>query len=107
MPRPSARVAALLLAAGLAGGAAGAPKLASIVVDNLTFGPAPARLKVGERLRWVNRDLFRHSATADDKSFDVDLPPGGQAEIVLKRPGVFTYARKYHPGMKGRIVVSR
>ena len=107
MRRPSPAALALLALALSAGGAWAAPKLASIVVDNLMYGPAPAHLRVGDRLVWVNKDLFRHSATADDKSFDVDLQPGKQGEIVLKRPGTYSYFCKYHPGMKGRIVVGK
>ncbi len=82
-------------------------KPVSIVIDNLTYGPPPTHLRAGDRVVWVNRDLFRHSATADDKSFDVDLQPGKQAQVVLKRPGVYSYFCKFHPGMKGKLIVSR
>ena len=99
---------ALILAAPLpAVGARAAPKLVQIVIDNLAYGPAPAHLRVGDKLVWVNRDLFRHSATAVDKSFDVDLQPGKQGQIVLTKPGVYSYICKYHPGMKGKVTVTR
>ena len=97
------------LASWLCAGAAFAaqPKVAEIVLDKLAFGPAPAGLRVGDKVRWINRDIFRHSATADDHSFDVDLPPGGRGEVVLKRAGTIVYTCRYHPGMKGQLVVRR
>ena len=107
MRRPILAACALLAGPLLAGGAWTAPKLAQIVIDNLTYGPPPAHLRVGEKLVWVNHDILRHSATADDKSFDVDLQPGKQGQIVAKTPGVYSYFCKYHPGMKGKLTVTR
>jgi plastocyanin len=87
--------------------ASAASPIATIVVDKLAFGPASAPLRVGQHVRWVNRDLFQHSATATDHSSDVVLPVGGQGEIVLKRAGVISYFCRYHPGMKGRLTVKK
>jgi plastocyanin len=99
--------AALAAAVGLCAGAAQAakPRTAVIVIDQLAFGPSPAGLRVGDRVRWTNRDIFRHSATADDHSFDVDLQPRSQGETVLRHAGVIAYSCRFHPGMKGRLVV--
>lgn len=77
-----------------------------IVVDNLEFGPAPQNLRVGDVVEWRNRDIFRHSATANDKSFDVDLPPGAAGKITLKRSGTISYFCRFHPGMTGTLVVA-
>ncbi len=105
--RPLAACALILTCTLPAVGAWAAPKLAQIVIDNLTYGPAPAHLRAGETLVWVNHDILRHSATAEDKSFDVDLQPGKQGQIVAKKPGVYSYFCKYHPGMKGKLTVTR
>jgi plastocyanin len=97
------------LAAALCAPALGAAphRTLTISVDKMSFGPSPPGLRVGDRVRWINKDIFQHSATANDKSFDVDLKAGGQGEIVLKRPGVIAYACRYHPGMKGQLTVAR
>jgi plastocyanin len=84
-----------------------APGVVTIVVDKLAFGPAPRGLKVGDVVQWVNRDIFQHSATARDKSFDVELPPGGQGRTVLRRAGKIAYVCRYHPGMTGVLEVRR
>ena len=73
----------------------------------MRFGPAPAGLHVGDRIVWVNRDFLRHSATAADKSFDLDLPAGKSGAAVLRKPGAIAVACKYHPGMKLQLTVAR
>jgi plastocyanin len=82
-------------------------KVAAIVVNQLAFGPAPADLHVGDTVEWDNRDLFVHSVTANDGSFDVELPVGARGKAVLKHDGVITYYCRYHPGMKGELNVAK
>lgn len=89
----------------LASSAQAAPKVHTIVIDKMAFGPAPASVRAGDVIVWVNRDIFQHTATASDKSFDVDLPAGKQARVVVKKAGVVSYYCRYHPGMKGKVTV--
>ena len=101
------RTVLLLGALCCLGGKASGPKTATIAVDMLAFGPAPTGLRVGDTVEWVNRDIFLHSATDAAGGFDVRLPPGGRGRVVLKRPGTIDYYCRFHPGMKGRLVVAR
>lgn len=96
--RSVASVAALLL---LGAPAAAAPHSYVITMDKLKFGAFPAVVHPGDRLTWVNRDMFRHTATASDRSFDLDLPPGGRGVSVVKGKGAVTVLCRYHPGMRG------
>jgi plastocyanin len=77
-----------------------------ITIDNLAFGPAPGGLHVNDIVEWTNSDILRHTATATDGSFDVDLPAGATGRTILKRGGDVTYVCRYHPGMKGRLEVA-
>jgi plastocyanin len=97
-----ASVAALLLAASPA---AAAPRSYVAVIDKLKFGPVPAVVHKGDTIVWVNRDLFRHTATAANHSFDVDLQPGTKAATVLKSAGSIPFVCRYHPNMRGVLVV--
>lgn len=81
--------------------AAAAPHTYTIVIDKLKFGPVPAQLRRGDAIIWDNRDLFRHSATAADHSFDFDLQPRAKAKTVLRKSGAIAFLCKYHPGMRG------
>ena len=104
------RFAALALAATVAplsSGVAAAPRLHVVVIDKMRFGPLPSDIRVGDAILWVNHDLFRHSATARDGSFDVDLPAGKSGKMVVKHAGAIVFACKYHPGMPGVIKVAR
>ena len=100
-------IAALLAAAMIPVAAAPPAKTYTITLDKMKFGAPPPELHVGDAILWVNRDLFRHSATARDGGFDLDLPPARTARLVLRKPGVIAFFCKYHPGMTGRLKVSR
>ena len=89
-----------------AAASAGAAKSYTIVIDKMAFGAAPGELRVGDTIVWVNRDLFRHTATATDRSFNVDLPPGQSARTVMTRAGSVSFFCAYHPGMKGTLVIA-
>ena len=70
------------------------------------FGKAPEVIHVGDTVEWENKDIFVHSATADDKSFDVDMQPNRTARVVMRRAGTIHYICKYHPGMTSGLVVT-
>jgi plastocyanin len=76
-----------------------------IAVDDLKFAPAAATARVGDRIEWVNGDFIDHTATADDKSWEIKLPSGGKGTLALKQAGTLTYYCRYHPAMTGRIEV--
>ncbi len=82
------------------------PRVHRIGIDNLAFGPAPGGLHVNNIVEWTNSDILRHTATATDGSFDVDLPAGAKGRTILKRAGDVTYVCRFHPGMKGRLEVA-
>lgn len=98
----AATAGALLLAAPPA---AAAPATYAVVLDKMKFGPLPAALRKGDTIVWVNRDMFRHTATATNRAFDVDLPAGAKAKTVIKASGSIAFACRYHPGMRGVLKV--
>jgi plastocyanin len=93
---------ALLLVASLA---AAAPHDYPVIIEKMKFGPVPANLHKGDSIIWINRDFLRHSATAANHSFDVDLPPGAKVRTVLKSSGAIPFVCRYHPGMRGVLQV--
>src|ERR1051326_8813875 len=101
------------LVAGLAVGVAFVPGLSGakepivhrIVIGKMAFGPSPPGLHAGDTIEWVNEDIFLHSVTAEDKSFDVDIAPKATVRVVLQKPGTLRYVCKYHPGMQAQLVI--
>ena len=100
---------AVALGAALAAPAfsAPAPKVHVVEMRKMAFGPTPKGLKAGDVIEWVNADIFRHTATARDKSFNVDLAPKKRARTVLKKAGVVAFYCKFHPGMTGTLQIAR
>jgi len=96
----SAAVAGVLLA-GTA-----ASKTRTIIIENLHFDPQTLTVKSGDRITWVNKDLFPHTATADSKIFDSQgIAPNASWVFVAGKPGTYTYACAFHPTMKGTVTV--
>lgn len=95
------------LSVAYAAPAQAAPKIHTIVMNKMAYGAAPAGIRAGDVILWVNKDLFRHTATARDKSFDVDLAAGKSARMVVRKPGMISYFCRYHPGMKGQLAVAK
>ena len=87
--------------------AAPGPKVYTVTIDKMKFGALPSGLRVGDRIIWVNKDMFRHTATARDNSFNVDLAPGQRGTTRLTKAGMIALYCRYHPGMTGRLTVAK
>jgi plastocyanin len=110
----SARASAALLAcAVLAGSAVSATPQAKpgvetfvVKIEGLRFDPATLTVSSGDRIVWVNKDLFPHTVTADAKAFDSrELAPDSSWAYVTRIPGAYPYGCTYHPTMKGKLIV--
>jgi plastocyanin len=73
-----------------------------ITIAKMKFSPPPA-LHVGDVITWRNDDIFRHTATARDKSFDVDLPPKSERSMTVEKAGKVDFFCRFHPMMKGTL----
>jgi plastocyanin len=76
-----------------------------IDMKGVAFVPAQVTVHVGDTLEWVNGDIVAHTATSREGGFDVNVLTGRTGSAVAKKPGTFDYICRYHPNMKGRIVV--
>jgi plastocyanin len=62
-----------------------------------TFAPAQLDAKVGQAITVTNEDPNGvHSVTAQDKSFNVDVPPKGSVTFKVTKAGSFPYYCQYH-----------
>jgi plastocyanin len=76
-----------------------------ITIDKLVFSPAAVEAKVGDTIEWVNKDMFAHTATVKG-GWEVMIPPKKSASLTLKAAGTVDYFCRFHPNMKGRLVVT-
>jgi len=95
-----------LCAVALAG--AFLPALAAthtIVIDGTAFAPARATVQRGDRVTWVNKDPFPHTATARGTFDSGSIAAGASWTWVADRTGTFDYVCTLHPTMKAQLVV--
>ena len=108
MTAPVLNRRALLLAGGavLAGASAARAHNGTVhvTIDRLVFEPAEIEVRVGETVEWTNRDRIAHSATVKG-GWEVMIPPGKVATRVVEAGDTVDYYCRFHPNMKGRIVV--
>lgn len=96
----------VLIRAGLAIGGPATAVAANhdITIADMQFG-TPSALHVGDVITWRNDDIFEHSATARDKSFDIDLPPKSTRSMTVKQAGKVDFYCRFHPDMTGTLDV--
>lgn len=74
-----------------------------VIIDQMKYGAVPA-LKVGDEVIFVNRDMLRHTVTASNNSFNLDLMPGARGALRINSAGHAAFYCKYHPGMRGTMI---
>src|SRR5512142_3070353 len=48
----------------------------AVTIQNFAFGPASLDVAVGTTVTWTNKDSATHTVTANDASFDGQVPSG-------------------------------
>jgi len=102
-----------LLATLMNGGAQSAPsktdtslKTHTVTIENMRFNPVQLIVHRGDRIVWVNKDLFPHTATASSKAFDSgSIAANASWSFVARKAGDYAYGCSFHPTMTGRLVV--
>jgi uncharacterized membrane protein/plastocyanin len=78
-----------------------------VIIKNFRFQPAQVTVHPGEIIEFKNEDIFAHSATADDGSFDSGLiQPGNSWKLTLAKAGTIAYHCTPHPNMKATLVAT-
>src|SRR5215831_18335381 len=78
----------------------------TITIEGMAYSPARLAVHRGDRIVWVNHDLFPHTATAAGKQFDSgSIAQGAQWTFLAKKAGDYPYGCLFHPTMHGEIEV--
>ncbi len=98
-----------LSAAGPAAGALQKPAKAqthTVTIDASSFQPNFLAVSAGDTIVWTNPDLFPHTVTAVNGSFDSkEIAPGKSWRQTPKGKGTFDYKCAYHTTMTGVLKV--
>ena len=84
---------------------AAAPRTHVVRIDKMKFGPMPQDVRAGDRILWVNQDMFRHTATSKQAGFDVDLAASARGMSTIRSAGAFRVTCRFHPGMVATLKV--
>ena len=77
-----------------------------VTIKNLKYDPPKLTIKPGETVQWVNKDDNDHTVIADDDSFaSENLGSGDKFSHTFEKKGTYKYHCKYHPRMKGQVLV--
>lgn len=104
-------VALLTMALGFARGSMAHPQNTpvthTVIIRQLRYNPQQLTIRPGDVVEWKNEDIYAHTATASDGSFDSDLiPPGGSWQTTIRSAGTIAYHCRPHPNMAGTLLVS-
>ncbi len=77
-----------------------------IKIDNFSFVPKLATVKVGTAVTWTNRDDIPHNVVSTEKKFSSPVLDTDQTfSFKFQEPGTYPYFCKIHPMMTGTVVV--
>jgi len=77
-----------------------------IVIKRLQFNPPQTTVKPGDTVEWKNDDIFSHTVTAENGSFDSGLiDPGHSWQMRFTDTRAVAYHCRPHPNMKGTLIV--
>jgi len=82
-----------------------AAKTYTVAMDGTRFVPETLTVKPGDRVVWVNKDPFPHTATAEGTFDSKSIAAGDSWSYVARKSGEFAYVCTLHPGMKGTLLV--
>ncbi len=78
----------------------------TVIIENMQFNPPRLQVRPGERIVWVNRDLFPHTVTAVSRAFDSgSIAPNASWTYLARKPGEYAYGCTFHPSMKATLEV--
>lgn len=100
---PGVLIALVLIATA---GAAGQGARHTVTIEGVQYSPAELLVHPGDRIVWVNKDLFPHTATAAGKMFDSgSIAANASWSYTVTKKGDIEYTCTFHPTMKGKISV--
>jgi plastocyanin len=87
-------------------GAAGQGTTHTVIIEGVQFSPSELIVHPGDRITWVNKDPFPHTATAANKVFDSgSIAADASWSYTVTKQGDIEYSCTFHPTMKGKIKV--
>ena len=79
-----------------------------ILIESNTFKPDSVTIKVGDSIKWINKDSYNHTVTAKSGEFDSgNIANGAEFSFTFTKEGTYEYICGIHTFMKGTIIVTK
>jgi plastocyanin len=79
----------------------------SVEITSSAFQPAKLTIKIGQKVKWVNKDKQIHTVTGLEPPFDSkNMLSNAEFSYVFDKAGTFTYYCATHPTMTAEIIVT-
>lgn len=100
---------------GETGGTSG--EQVDVAISDFSYEPKTVKVSAGDTVAWTNEDMFAHTVTHvkakddggkfDGKLGDLDTvdAEGTTFEQTFNEPGTYEYFCRFHPDMRGTLVV--
>jgi plastocyanin len=86
--------------------AKGQPKTHTVTIEATSFKPESLTVAAGDKVVWVNKDPFPHTATSTSGGFDSgNIEPDKSWTFTAVKKGEFGYICSLHPTMKAVLKV--
>ncbi|HKT50528.1 MAG TPA: DUF2231 domain-containing protein [Candidatus Angelobacter sp.] len=87
--------------------AVSAPSDAQVILKNFQYQPSQLNVKPGDTVTFRNDDIYDHTVTADDGSFNSGMIPSGKTwTLKITKPGTIAYHCIPHPNMKAQLIAA-
>jgi plastocyanin len=81
-------------------------RVRAVLMKDFRYQPSILTVKVGDTIEWKNADIFPHTVTAEDKSFDsASINPGHSWKFIVRTAGTINYFCTLHPNMRAKLIV--
>jgi plastocyanin len=82
------------------------PVVHTVTIETMAFRPSTVTVRPGDRVVWVNKDFFPHTATMPGGLFDSgSIEPEASWTFTPEATGMLEYTCTFHPTMKATIRV--
>jgi plastocyanin len=76
-----------------------------IIIEGMRFTPPTLTVHRGDRVTWINKDLFPHTASASSGAFDSQgIAPNSSWTYTVRTPGSYPYTCRFHTTMQGTLI---
>ena len=85
----------------------GEPEAVTVSITDFSYEPAEISATPGAEVTFDNEDDAKHTATAEDESFDTGSIDGDSSGTIRapEQPGTYDFVCTFHANMNGTVIV--